>query len=121
MAGKQQAAVAQIEQLGGKVFYDYQFDESGKRIEGAQPSGWSVLRPLLGKDFFDTVVEVDLSGTKASDAAIEPLKGLTGLKKLDLRGTKVTKQGAEGLQADLSDCQIVRDRKGNVPQPKPVR
>ena len=102
-AAEQKAAVAEIEQLDGKVLYDYQ-------VEGAEPSGWGVARKLLGADFFDTVVEVDLSGTEAGDTALEPLKRLTGLKKLDLRGTKVTKQGVADLRAALSDdCKIAAD------------
>ena len=108
-AREQKAAVDQIEQLEGKVYYDYQLDDSGEPIEGAQPSGWSALRLLLGADFFDTVVEVDLSGTEPDEAAVESLKGLSNLKKLDLRGTKVTQQAVEGFQAALPDCDISVD------------
>ena len=106
-AAQQRAAVDRIEQLGGKVVYDYQLDESGGRIEGAQPPGWGVLRALLGADLFDTAVEVDLSGTEAGDAALDPLGGLTSLKKLDLRGTKVTDQAVQQLKGDLPGCKIV--------------
>jgi hypothetical protein len=106
VATQQRAAVHQIEQLGGKVFYDYQLDDSGRRIEGAQPPGWGVLRALLGADLYDTVVEVDLSGTEADDSALELLRALPGLKKLDVRGTKVTEPAVMQLQAESPDCQI---------------
>ena len=105
-ARDQKAAVDRIEQLDGKVFYGYQFDESGKRIDGARPPGWSPLRRLLGGDFFDTVVEVDLSGTEADDDALQPLGGLTDLKKLNLKRTKVSKQGVEDLGEALPGCTI---------------
>lgn len=108
-AGEQRAAVAEIERLGGKLLYDYQLDESGRPIEGAVPAGWSVLRRLLGDDFFNTVVQVNLSGTEPDEAALESFKGLAGLKKLDLRATRVTQQAVEQLQAALPNCEITVD------------
>jgi hypothetical protein len=83
-ARRQVTAVAQIEALGGIVYYQHQ-DVS--RLRGAQPvaaplvaaprydrcreppaSPW--LRNLLGDDFFREVAVIDLRETAASDAEI---------------------------------------------------
>ena len=60
-AWRQQAAVAQIVHLGGKVFCDYQFDGKENKIPNATLPGPALLHSLLGDDFFRTVVAVDLS------------------------------------------------------------
>jgi hypothetical protein len=45
------------------------------------------------------VVEVDLSGTKVTDAGLKHLAALKGLWRLDLSGTKVTDAGMKPLTA----------------------
>ena len=64
-AQEQKTAVDKIEKLDGKVYYDFQFDESGKPVEGAKPPGPSVLHGLLGKDFFADVVLVTFRTAKS--------------------------------------------------------
>ncbi len=49
---------------------------------------------------------LDLDGTDISDAGLLRLKTLKGLKEVYVGGTKVTKKGAEEVQAALPGCQV---------------
>jgi Leucine-rich repeat (LRR) protein len=82
-SGEQEAAVAEIEKLGGKV---------------------TDTRP---------VVNVDLTGTQETDAGLEHVKGLTSLESLRLGRSKVSDAGLANLKEltnlqwlDLTDTQI---------------
>ena len=94
-SAQEEKAVQAIEALGGKVKRD-------EKLPG---------RP---------VVEVNLGGTKVTDAGLKDLKELKGLLHLDLGGTQITDAGLKelkelkGLQTfDLSYTQIT-DRKSVV-------
>ena len=78
--------MAQITELKGTVYYDYQVDEDGKPIESAQSPVPELLRNRLGEDFFAAVVAVDLSGTKADDDVLGYLQELSALSRLDVTG-----------------------------------
>jgi hypothetical protein len=52
--------------------------------------------------------ELNLRSTKVTDAGLAHLRGLTGLRKLDLRHTKVTAAGVQDLQKALPVVQIAR-------------
>jgi hypothetical protein len=52
--------------------------------------------------------ELNLRGTKVTDTGLRHLRGLTGLRRLDLRHTKVTAAGVRGLQEALPRVQITR-------------
>src|SRR2546430_1241064 len=54
-ADKQRAIVEQIQKDGGWVYYDYQYDQSGRSIPHADPAAPAWLRILLGDDFFANV------------------------------------------------------------------
>jgi hypothetical protein len=56
------------------------------------------LRRVLGDDFFNSVVEVDLHETGVSDAELEHLEGLDQLQTLRLYGTNVSDAGLEHLK-----------------------
>jgi hypothetical protein len=74
---KQQRAVEVITATpGGSVSYDYEFNSIGKWIKGATPGGPKLLRWLLGEDFFNRVVEIQV----ARDAASEQAKTLTDVR-----------------------------------------
>jgi len=94
-AKRQREVVGAIHKAGGGVFYDYEFDETGLPIPGAQPTGPMWLRKSLGDDFFCDVIWVNLRATQVADVAIERLKGLTSLKWLSLEETDVTGEGFE--------------------------
>jgi hypothetical protein len=129
-AAKQKAVVEEIENLGGLVWYDYQFDADGApSTKDPEPPGPLWLRRLLGDDFFINVTRLDLTqaevadatlghlegftdleslslGERATDAGLEHLAGLTQLQSLDLRRTKVTTSGLEKLHKALPNCTI---------------
>jgi len=66
-------AIVEIEQLGGRV-----------ELDGKSP---------------DTVMEVDLHSTRATDADMERLKEFTNLRMLSLKDTQITDAGVEQLKA----------------------
>jgi len=92
-AKRQQEAVEAILKVGGKVFYDYQLDETGAK---ATPPVW--LRKSLGDDFFFDVIHVIFVGTHVTDAELENLERLTSLEWLVVRGRNVTDAGFEHLK-----------------------
>ena len=96
-AARQKAAVEEIENLGGLVWFDYQFDVSGVEVPDAEPPGEPWLRRLLGGDFFTTVTKLDLTQTEIADAGLKHLEGLTDLQSLSL-GDRVTDTGLEHLK-----------------------
>jgi Leucine Rich repeat len=83
---QQQAALAPILKLGGRVYY------------GRTTPAPVWLQELLGRDSFRSVIMVDLSNTTVSAADLEYLKGLTTLKSLVLRDTLVNDDGLEHLK-----------------------
>ena len=81
---QQKEAVAAIVELGGDVQYDYQFDQSGKSIPDAVPTGPAPLRMLFGEDFFTTVVGVSFVGSAVTDTDLQYLEGMTYIRTLEL-------------------------------------
>jgi hypothetical protein len=52
-----------------------------------------------------------------SDAQVESLATLKGLRRLDLAGTKVSDAGIEKLQRALPGCKVKRGFTGDMPEP----
>ncbi len=115
-ADRQRAIVEQIRKDGGWVFYDDQFDASGKQIaKASRPDGW--LRRLLGDDFFATVtnahvanvgvlgrlsdstelLHLDLQRSNVSDRELAQLSDLRQLNILTLDKTAITNDGIKQL------------------------
>ena len=86
-AREQAKAVAWVQEMGGWVRYDYEFDQEDEFIEGAKPPGPEWLREVLGIDFTDDVVGVNFDETQVSD--LTPLAGMKNLQWLSLVGTQV--------------------------------
>jgi hypothetical protein len=130
-AQRQKTAVEEIENMGGGVWYDYQFDPSGHEIQYAEPPGDPWLRRVLGDDFFTNVTELDLTrtqiadeglahlewlprlqslslGERVSDAGVQYLERLPQLRRLRLARTQVTDAGIQRLQKALPNCTIRR-------------
>jgi hypothetical protein len=131
-AGRQKAVIEVIENLGGVVWYDYQFDKYDiPNSKYAEPPGPPWLRRYLGDDFFITVTKLDLTQTEignaelqqiecltdlqslslgdmVGDAGLAHLSGLSKLQWLDLRKTQCTATGIAGLQKVLPSCKVQR-------------
>jgi hypothetical protein len=105
-ARRQGEAVEAIVGMGGEVTYNYQIDEHGEWIPGAEPTTPAWLRKSLGHDFFYDVTWVSFDGTQATDAGLEHLKGLTCLEVLWLGDTKVTDAGLEHLKG-LTNLEVL--------------
>lgn len=85
-ARRQRESVAAVEQLGGRVLYEYQEDHWDK------PSGPEWLRNVLGRHFFDRVVRVAFTNRGIPNdrvTNISFLSGLDHLRLLYLDGTAV--------------------------------
>jgi hypothetical protein len=91
-ARRQQAAVREIQRLGGRAFYDFQVDRTKVRPESS--SGlprW--LRSALGDDFFFGIAYVDLGARHVDDQALAPLADLPSLRWLELSLSQVGDAG----------------------------
>ncbi len=123
-----------IENLGAIVYYDWQVNADGFDILNARPPNGAILRKLLGKDFFDQVVEVSLDagsklecldkfpeiqwlfllGTSSwppsviSDASWQHIEGLSKLKRLGLDDIAISDDRLKKLQETLPNCMINR-------------
>ena len=73
--------------------YDYELDANGDELVqfDLEPSGPKWLRRLLGDDFFNDVVRLDVCSFTDDD--LEKVKGLTELQGLELYGCKLTGDG----------------------------
>ncbi len=129
-ARKQREVVEEIEVAGGDVIYDYQFNPYGADHSDAEPPGPAWLRTLVGDDLFMAVMKVqfgspsepaaamerpkglpqlqtlNLAYTSPTDADLAHLNGLTQLRRLDLRDTRVSDESIKKLQQALPSCTI---------------
>jgi hypothetical protein len=74
------------------------------RAEGSAVTdgGLTALRGLTN------VAELDLTDARLTNAAVDELGTLRGLKKLVVRGTGITDAGIDALRQKLPDCEIAR-------------
>ena len=98
-AGRQQAAVNWVQGLGGKVTYAGAPRHESRFIQK--------LQDLLPRDYFDTVTEIDLSATEATDDGFRHLRELKQIQKLYLFSTPVTDKGLGHLR-HLETCGCFR-------------
>ncbi len=96
-ARQQKKAVEAIQELGGEVTYDYEYDANDNYIPDAKPPGPAWFRKLVGVDFLAEVVCV-LLPFRVTDAGVEHLNGLANLKRLMLSSRKVTDTGLVHLK-----------------------
>jgi hypothetical protein len=133
-ARRQRAAVEAIEKLNGYVMYDFQTNPYDFH---ASPPGPDWLHKVLGVDFLASVTFVSLKShgpdrahvtdgdlvplqdlgeirtiqldwTEISDAGLLHLKGLTQMKMLSIRDTRVTATGCQKLWNSLPNLKISR-------------
>jgi hypothetical protein len=96
---QQRAAVARIQQLGGTIQYAHEIDSSGRRIPDPSLPGSPWLRRLLGAEFFDSVVRVDLDGTAVTNDDLRIIGRLRGVESMHLNSTKVSDAGVYELRS----------------------
>jgi hypothetical protein len=117
----QREAVAAIQRAGGRVEYDWQYDEKGHLDPNGKPWGPKWLVDRVGADCFGNVVRVflnnggsdaelfhvghldrlgllDLERSCVTDAGLAHLGGLPSLWWLTLKGTQVDDAGLAGLE-----------------------
>jgi hypothetical protein len=75
-ARRQREAVERIVKAGGKVYFDYEWDEWRGRIRGGDPTTSAWLRRLFGDDFFRNVVLVNGGFRAFGDNEAKRLWGL---------------------------------------------
>jgi hypothetical protein len=121
-------AVEAILKSGGGARFDFEVDESGKRLAKAREPGPAWLRYLMGQDLGTNVIEAEvqtddaLEGVKelpqlrklhlfskrVTDAGLRHLETVSQLETLFLEETRVTDEGVRKLQKTLPKCRIIR-------------
>jgi hypothetical protein len=132
---RQPEVVKMIKKLGGRVRYDYQFGDDGKRIgrESQRPPVPEWLRELIGVEYVSDVIAIicieprfdddnleqlsgltelmalSIGGKQISDAGLAHLKGMTKLQALSILQTQITDAGLEHLKglANLQELNLV--------------
>jgi hypothetical protein len=97
-ARQQRAAVARIAQLGGTVQFAHEFDPQGGRLLDASPPGPPALRKLLGPEFFDRIVSVNLNGARLSGGDLRTIGKLRGVVFAQFNSTNFTDAGLAELR-----------------------
>jgi len=101
-AERQRRAVEAIEEAGGVVFYDYEFDRYGNFLPSQEPPIPTWLRELVSEDCFSEVVVVTFvepaKASKVGDMVFEDLKVLKELGVLGLDDTHVTDAGLKDIR-----------------------
>ena len=100
-------AVEAIENLGGSVTYD--FERQGR----AEPPGPRWLRSCVGDHYFMRVDVVVFWDPQTNDECLRHLRGLRGVKKLELDFTQVTDAGLVHFE-HLRDLQLIGLRETRV-------
>jgi len=116
---KQAEAVNAVIAAGGSVYFDYQWKD-GKLLEGGQPQQAAWLRRLVGPEFFDRAVAIDLrevepgdllrslrlmpyvvdlnvGGAVLEEGDLEAIGRCKGLERLDLSRSSISDQGVVRL------------------------
>ena len=84
-AERQKQATQAIKKLGGHVRYDFEFDSVGEETDEDGPSGPAWLIQLLGEDFFQNVVAVEINADHMNKEMLSQLTMLPRLKAVQLR------------------------------------
>lgn len=107
---RERAALKTIEDYGGAVGYDYQFDHDGSLIVDAEPPGPKWLRYILGNEFFAEVT-CYFSESPADDAETARLTNafqeLPYLKTVSMCAPELTDTGLANF-ARLTQVETLR-------------
>ena len=104
---RERTAVQAVLDTPGSIRFDYQ--RKGYR----HPPGKRWLQQLVGKEWYQEVVEITVRSTGADDRLLEKISDLRSLESLDLGGTKITDAGLRSIsklkklqKLDLSFTQV---------------
>src|SRR5437868_5831865 len=97
-------AIAAVKKLGGKAVVDDRLDETAP-VSATFPTGTDALLVSLSKLPSVGGITFDDSG-KCTDAGVESLKELKGLKLVRLNNTNVTREGVTRLEAALPKATV---------------
>jgi Leucine-rich repeat (LRR) protein len=99
-ARQQKLAVEKIRALGGRLSYDYQKVKGMKFVKNSRafPPGPAWLRNLIGEDYFQTVVCIELGKTAVADDDLSVLECMPNLECLSLIETNITSNGLVHLK-----------------------
>jgi hypothetical protein len=100
-ARDQRAAVARIEQLGGRIHYDWEYEyvDRGQVRPNADRPGWPWLHRLVGPELFQEVFDVRLGKSRVTDADLRLIGKLRGVRMLSLSFTDVSDAGLQELRS----------------------
>ena len=97
-AREQRLAVDRIVARGGHVRYDYECNAQGLVLKVSKPR-WIWLRSLVGHGYLDHVVRVSLDKTAVSDADMQVIGKLRGVRTLSLNDTSVSDETLKHVSA----------------------
>ncbi len=114
-AKRQKYAALAIMELGGFVGYEYEMTSSRVRLRGATPAlAW--LRGILGDDFFNAVIYVNLSGKNISADYKGRIAVLDNSTDMDVSAGNKVQIGAHRIPKIMSisdiDLECLRDLEG---------
>jgi hypothetical protein len=75
-------------------------------VQTEQPATADCLRSVSGA--FPTLEELDICTAQVDDANLDDIKRMNGLKRLDIRRTRITDDGIAELRKALPNCEIRR-------------
>lgn len=105
-AVQQRQAVGTLTDIDAQVIYENQAKRMGRMtIPASQPPGPKWLHPILGVDFFDPVAFVN-GDFDFSDAHVQHLLRLRGLRSFQAEGSLLTDKGIERL-SDIPTLQLL--------------
>jgi len=92
-------AIETVQQLGGRIGFDFQYDRPGKWKNKPQQAAPVWLRRAIGEDYFRRVVIVNFDeGSDPSDDDLSVLQDLPDLRELTLADrTRITDKGLRNL------------------------
>jgi hypothetical protein len=103
-AARQRRAVNTIQQIGGKVLYDWQLNGQSGPVTVRD-----LVREYVGDpNLFAEVQHVDLTGSKATDDDLGLVEEFRGMKWLVVTSTAITEPALERLARKLPGCRFRR-------------
>lgn len=108
---QQRSVVEHIDDLGGVVTYDFDYIDPDNRQD--RPSGPNPIASLLGNDYTQQIVEVNLSSSAGtlSDEDLKRVASLSGLRALSIsNGGEITDEGLEllGRMPNLERLRLIK-------------